>query len=535
MDRKKEILIVLLLFIFAFFLFTWQIGSIPILDGDTAYSATIAKNMLQSGDWMTLKYQDSGEIIPKPPLFYWIIAAGFKIFGINEFGLSIFHSLLAALTILLTYLVTRELFNKRIALWSSLILLTSAQFFYQARSPLQDVPLTLFITAAFYCFILFEKRKNYIFYYLIPIFAALAVLTKGPIGLVLIGLVLLIYAIITKKFFSYINFHLILALILFLLVVSPWFIAEYKILGPDFAKVFWKTNVGRFFMPTDQIGKDLSAPTKPQYDFYTYIAQLFILFLPWSGFLYPAIFYNFKREKVLIGWVLGIIIFFSLSLNYKIGRYILPAYPALAMLVAKFLDDALNNYDSLKKHLAVSKWILTLFILPFMLAATIYFIKVFPSEQALYQGIVLPSLTILFLGLIISTIFLFRKQLKYAIVGFATTAIITYLVLIPSLDIYFKKANPIKEYCLTLNHIIKPGNHVVLYDAIPSSPFAAFYLEHKFLNTQNHQALLEKLKSRQRTYVISENPKVISRLEKIAGIKLKIISQNPNFVLFSNQ
>ena len=438
MNHKKEIYILLILFLASVFLFTWKIGATPILDGDTVYSATIAKNIVQSGDWLTLKYIESEGIIPKPPLFYWIIAVGFKIFGINAFGLSIFHSIFAALTILLTYFIARELFDdRRTALWSSIILLTSAQFFYQGRVPLQDIPLTFFLAAALYMYILFEKRKNYLYYYLVPVFAALAVLIKGPVGLALIGLILLAYVVWNKKLLSYINIHLLLAILVFLAVVSPWFIAEYKILGPEFTDVFWRTNAGRFFMPTDQIGADLSAPVKRQFDFYMLPLMLFISLIPWSGFVYPAIFTNLKKEKLLITWAGAVVIFFSLSLNYKIGRYILPALPALAIIIAKFFNDTMSDPEKFKKPLAISKWITLLLVIPSLIITTFYFYKIFPAEQAAYQPMVLPVLVILVIGMLISTVFLFRNNLKTAMISFTITALVAYLTLIPLVAKHF--------------------------------------------------------------------------------------------------
>lgn len=534
MNQKKEVYILIALTLISLFLFTWKIGSTPILDGDTAYSATIAKNIIKSGDWLTLKYTEDTGIIPKPPLFYWTIAAGFKIFGINEFGLSIFHSIFAVLTILLTYFIARELFDRRITLWSSVILLTSAQFFYQGRVPLQDIPLTLFITAALYMFILFEKRKNYLYYYLVPVFAALAVLVKGPVGLVLIGLVLLVYTIWNKKLLSYLNVHLLLAILVFLAVASPWFIAEYKILGDEFVDVFWRTNAGRFFMPTDQVGPDINAPIKPQFTFHELPLMLFFSLIPWSAFVYPAIFSYVKKEKFLIAWAFVVVLFFSLSLNYKIGRYILPALPALAILIAKFLSDALDNQDQHKKALTASKWIATLLIIPALLLAVVYYFRLFPTEQAIYQPMVIPSLIVLLSGMIISTGLLFRQQLKTAILGYLTTALITYIILIPLVSQYYPKAHPLKDFSQQISRFPAPYE-LFLFDASTSAPFIAFYQNKSFDECRSFDKLKNKLSSKKPVLVFSANPQIINDLKTFSSVNLKIHSQKSNFVLFSNQ
>lgn len=526
---KKHLII---LFFLALFLFTWQIGSTPILDGDTAFGATIAKNILKDGDWITLRFMDPTELVPKPPLFYWIMAAGMRIFGINEFGLSIFHSIIGALTVLLTYLIAKELYNEKIAFWSGLILLTCAQFFYAGRSPLQDMPLTFFVAAAFYCFILFEKNKRPVFYFLIPVFTALALLIKGPVGLVLVVLVLLIYTTWNKSFFKYFNLKLILLLILFLVVAAPWFIVEYQILGKPFADIMVGTNLGRFFHPTDSIGNDPTANTaSPQYDFYSYFLQLFILFVPWSGFLYPALFSEIKKQenRFILSWALGIIVFFSISLNYKISRYILPAYPALAIIISSYLVEPRSSpceAGSFAGSLKVSKWITALLIIPLLVIGTVYMILSFPAQQQAYQPIVLPFIIIFTLGMIISTVLLFKNDLEKAIKSFVLCSLISYLVLIPCINAFFINANPIKAFCTAIN---QNKGIPVLYKADSSAHFAGFYLDDGFIQTrekENIQTLMEIVPA---VYVISEDPKAA---EEFKGTK--IISQKSNFVLFSN-
>jgi len=524
----------LLLAALSLFLFIWKIGSTPILDGDTAYGAAIAKNIINSGDWMTLRFMNPLDLVPKPPLFYWIMAVGMKIFGINEFGLSIFHSLIGVFTVLTTYLIAKELYNEKIALWSGLILLTTAQFFYAGRSPLQDMPLTFFVAAAFYCFILYEKKTiphplYPIAYFLIPIFTALALLIKGPVALPLVLIPLFVYTIWNKSFFKHFNLRLILLLLLFLAIAAPWFIAEYKILGKPFADIMIKTNLGRFFHPTDSIGNDPTVNTaRPQYDFYSYFLQLFILFVPWAGFLYPAIFSQIKNKesRFVISWALGIIIFFSLSLNYKISRYILPAYPALAIIIAKFLSDALEKAEEYKKPIAIAKWLTAGLIIPLLVIGTIYMIISFPSQQAAYQPIVLPFIIIFTLGMIISSIFMFRNQLKTAIILSVILSVVSYSVLIPCIDTYFPSANPIKEFCQIINK--KSDGIPVLYKADSSAHFAGFYLNQDFIQTRDKETVVKALKNHG-TYIISEDQEAQKEFKNS-----RIISQKSNFVLFSN-
>lgn len=524
---KKHIIILILL---CAILFIWRIGSIPILDGDTASSAVIAKNIIQSGNWITMQTME-GTPASKPPLLYWIMALGSVFFGVNEFGLSIIHSIIAGLTVLLTYFIAKELYTEKIGFWSALILLTSAQFFYQGRSPLYDIPLTFFITAAFFCFILYEKHKKLFFYLLVPFFTGLAFLIKGPVGLALVGIVLLIYLIWTKKSKEYLNLKLLGALLIFLIVIVPWFFTQYQIYGNKLLDVYWYNNVVRFFHPVDSVGNDLTVNTAhPQYDFYSYFIQIFILFVPWAGFLYPAIFSNIRDRKnyLIISWILGIIIFFSLSLNYKVSRYILPAFPALAIIVGKFICDASENIEKYKKPVAISKWLTVLLIAPLLVIGTIYMIYSFPAQQQAYQPIVLPFIIIFTLGIIISSFFFFKNEIKKVALGLIFFTFLSYLVLIPCLDIFFIKANPIKEFCLTINQY--DDGITILYKADSSSHFAGFYLKDQFIQTRDVNTVKELIKEFPKVYIISEDPDSVNEFKEV-----KVIDKKSNFVLFSKK
>jgi 4-amino-4-deoxy-L-arabinose transferase-like glycosyltransferase len=525
---KKNLL---LLFLLALFLFTFKIGSTPILDGDTAFWARIAKNILNSGDWLTLRFVDPSNIIDKPPLFPWMIALGFKLFGINEFALSIFHSILAALTVLLTYLIARELFDEKTAFWSALILLTSAQFFYQGRSPLQDMPLTVFIAASLWAYIKWEKSKNFWFFYISGAFSALAVMSKGPVGFALPAVVILSYVLFSRKWKLVFNWHLVGAILAFLLFTVPWFLAEYRILGPRFLQAMWSGHFGRFLMPVDLIGKPSAENViRPQFNFYAYFLQLLLLAVPWSGFIYPAWFKYLRDKKMLfiLCWSLGVILFFSLSLNYKISRYILPAFPALAILIAKFWMDFMDDPEKFKRPMKVSIWLTSVLIIPLLFLGTLYLIYAFPAEQAGYRPILLPFLALLSVGMAISVILWFLNKPLSSLKSFTLSALLAYLVLMPLVSIYFKEANPIKEYCQKIENLYRPGDLIVKYKGFDDH-FMMFYLDQKVLTVNEEREMKRMLSSRTRVLSVTEEP------NSLENLKIKVLSRKNNFVLFSNR
>ncbi|OGC07089.1 hypothetical protein A2230_07015 [candidate division WOR-1 bacterium RIFOXYA2_FULL_36_21] len=555
---KKDILALAALGFVLFMLFAQLI---PIIDGDTAFYATIAKNIIKSGDFITLKFVNTGDIIDKPPLAMWFMAVSFKLFGINEFALSLWHSLLAIGTVILTYLMGRELFGRRGGLLAGLILMLSCQFFYITRTPMLDIPLTFFITASFYCIFRLNGTKycatttSPIYYYIFSIALALALLTKGPVGIAIPLGALIILKFLTLTTFDKTHnsqpihtnlFHLFMSTLLFLTIAAPWFIIEYKILGQPFANLFFLRNFLRFFRPTDIIG-NLNT-IAPQYDFYSYFLQIFLLFAPWGGFVYPAIFYGFKNknQRLFLVWAAIAIGIFAFSLNYKIGRYILPAFPALAIIVTNLLENIMEEGEKLKKYILTSAWLNTVLLIPLFSIVTIYLFISFPKEIQAFKPIALPFLVVFSSGLIAGTIFLFKKEVEKSIITFVTASTLSYIIFIIMAGLFINKAMPTKILMQAMNEIGSEHKEdkiiaIVYKGEEPRQEY--FYIQDSLFDKHANMdgplyyiADREELVSTFKTNLRKKNPDIlvgISKEQEIKKIKqIKIIKEINGYILF---
>jgi len=516
-------------------LFFWNIHVIPLTDGDSAFYAKIAKNIVDSGDWLTMHYGDQTTIIDKPPLMMWFIAASFKLFGVNEFAVNFWHSLCALLIVLFTYKLAKEIFDSKTAFLSSLVLATSAQFFYQARSPLQDIPLTLFVLLSIYAYILFEKRSNIGYFYLSSVFVSFAVLTKGPVGLVLPALVLLAYLVICKRKLPGIM-HIISASILFLLITLPWFIVEYKILGQRFVDIFIGHNLGRYFRPIDTVGNEAAkySSIKPQYDFYSYFLQLLIVAIPWSGFIYPAIYYNIKKKvyPLPVIFALAVLIFFSLSLNYKISRYILPAFPALSIVIGKLISDAYDDTDSAGSY-KWSSWFTLMIILPVLLLATVLLYGNYSKIGPYYLPLFIPFLIFICLSLFAGSILGILKRIDRSVILYSGISILSYLVLINCLAVYYPKINPISDFCRRINAVALPSDIVCQYKGTDAH-FMIYYAKNSVLFTRKDSDIKRLVLSKKKVYCVSEDKEAFESLRSSMKGRVKVMDERANYTLFSN-
>jgi 4-amino-4-deoxy-L-arabinose transferase-like glycosyltransferase len=328
-NRACDLTFLLLVFGCAFLQF---LGRLPLLEPDEGRYAEIPREMLELADFIT-PHLNYVKYFEKPPLHYWLSAFSFSIFGRNEFAARFPGAALGLLTILLTYLVGRRLFGRREGLLAALILGTSTGFLVQARINFTDMTLTCTLSAALAFFILAaregEARKG-LYYHLFYLFAALAVLSKGLIGIVFPGAVIFLYLLFTRRWQLLKEMRLMTGIPLFLLVCAPWFILV-SLRNPEFA---W------FFFIHEHFERFTTTVHHHKKGFLFYVPVLLYTMLPWSFFIPVAVAGVWRERQAPEGnvrlylfiWAAFIFLFFSIS-GSQLIPYILPVFPPLALLM----------------------------------------------------------------------------------------------------------------------------------------------------------------------------------------------------------
>jgi 4-amino-4-deoxy-L-arabinose transferase-like glycosyltransferase len=328
-SEKKDLSVLLLLFMVAFFQF---LGRVPLIEPDEGRYAEIPREMLELGDFIT-PHLNYVKYFEKPPLHYWLNALSFNIFGENEFAARFPGALMGLLTVLLTYHVGRRLFGRREGILAALMLGTSIGFIIQARIDITDMTLTCTLSSALAFFIVAtregETRKG-LYYHLFYLFAALAVLAKGLIGVVFPGAVIFLYLFFTRNWRLLKEMRLLTGIPLFLLVCAPWFIMV-SLNNPEFP---------RFFFIREHFERFTTTVHNRKKGIWFFVPVLLVTMLPWS-FLIPTAVRGVWRERrsaegsarlYLLIWAAFIFLFFSIS-DSQLEPYILPIIPALALLM----------------------------------------------------------------------------------------------------------------------------------------------------------------------------------------------------------
>lgn len=348
--KSKSIYSFLILFSIAFYMLFVNVGVNKYIPFDEAIYAKVAKNMYETGDFMTLtwlNYQNNW--FEKPPLFFQIVTLMYYIFGVSEFATRIVSVIFSLLTLIVTYKLAKLLKDSRAGFFAMLSLLLNVSFLYYSRSAMLDISLTFLTTTSVYFFILniLSPKTKYLIYS--GLFVGLAVMLKSIVGFLPLAVFFIYYSI--QLFAKKLTLRECLTnvLIIFglsILVSAPWHVYMYILYGRDFINTYFGYHLFRRFTV------EIEDKGGPWYFYFTVIRNSmrvwFLILIP-SFFLYVYRIYKSKKinENLIIGLsVLVIFLFFSYS-SSKLKWYIMPIYPFLS-IICGFMVSELLDYLSKK-------------------------------------------------------------------------------------------------------------------------------------------------------------------------------------------
>lgn len=309
-----------------------RLGQVPLLGPDEPRYARVAVEMQRSGDWVTPRLR--GEPwLEKPALYYWLASAGYWLLGENEVAARLPSVGAAVLLVGVTALVGARLYGGAAGLHAGFVLGTCLLTFAYGRAAAMDMLLAAAITAALGLFGL--RLLGVAGRLAVPaayVFLALAILAKGPIGLLLPALVVAGYAAWQRRLRPALRLVSPAGIALFLAVAGPWYALVWLAQGDAFVSTFLLNhNVARF---TSTVHNHPGPP-------YYYLAVVLAGFFPWSGLLLPAVTGLRPRrnsaDAFVALWVFAPLLFLSLA-GSKLPGYVLPCLPPLAIAMGRAAD-----------------------------------------------------------------------------------------------------------------------------------------------------------------------------------------------------
>jgi 4-amino-4-deoxy-L-arabinose transferase-like glycosyltransferase len=331
------------------------------MDDVDAVQAQIARNMLDSGDWVTA-HLDGIAYLEKAPLKYWMVAISFKIFGVHDWAARIPIALTVVLLCLVTARFARWGMGELAGLYAGVILSTCVGIFLFTRVLIPDVMLTLTITVAFWAFLrVLDSQEKRVLFWAMTMWTAMALgmLIKGLIALVFPVGAAFFYLAISGKLWPFATlrgilrqFRILPGVALFLLIAAPWHILAILANPPyfDFTMhsesgsyhgFFW------FYFINEQLLRFLNKRYPRDYN--TVPRALFWLFhllwlFPWSVYFGSLLKLRYRDadrasavRRLALCWAVFVLCFFSFSTTQE--YYSMPAYPALALLLAAVMTS----------------------------------------------------------------------------------------------------------------------------------------------------------------------------------------------------
>jgi 4-amino-4-deoxy-L-arabinose transferase-like glycosyltransferase len=350
----------LLLAGFCAFLFFYGLGQFGLIGADEPRYAQVAREMLESRDWITPVL--GGEPwLEKPPLYYWQATLAYKLFGVNDWAARLPSAIDATFLVLAVYFFLRR-FRRGMELDGALISASCAGMIGYARAASMDMSLAAAFTIAMLGWWAWQESGKRLYLAVFYGFLGFGMLAKGPVAPFLAIAVVVAHAFAIRDLRQTLRTLWLPGIFLFCVIALPWYFAV-QIRNPDFFRVFiLEHNLARF-------SKNVYHHTEP---FWYYLPVTALALVPWTVFEVVALCQSIgdwwnKRKFSAVEendfeyqfrifascWLLIPLLFFSTSQS-KLPGYILPALPAGALLLTDYLRQRLNRNEPVAKWLAVS-------------------------------------------------------------------------------------------------------------------------------------------------------------------------------------
>jgi 4-amino-4-deoxy-L-arabinose transferase-like glycosyltransferase len=337
--KNDDLKYILLLAALAVVMLFWHLGGLPFVGPDEPRYAEVAREMYLSGDWITPRL---GGItwFEKPPLLYWMAALGFQLFGVSEFAARFGTALTGALGAYCLYFFGRRVRSARFGYLSASTLLTTGVWVGFGRAASFDMVLAVTLEAALIAFYLWVSEPPLTgAWWILCLLTGVAVLAKGLAGLALPAMIIVIFLAVTGELRRLFESPLRLALgaVLFLAICAVWYGPMISRHGSSFIHEFFIAHHFQRFLTNKY--------HHPQPFYFFFLVALLGCF-PWTPYLPTAIrsprrllerSVEARLRLFLWIWTLVPVVFFSFS-GSKLPGYILPAFPAIALLIGLELD-----------------------------------------------------------------------------------------------------------------------------------------------------------------------------------------------------
>ena len=454
---------------------------------DEGRYAEIPREMVESGDWVTPRL-NGFKYFEKPPLQYWATATAYEVFGEHQWTSRLWAGLTGFAGLLLVWFAGMRLFGREAAGYAALLLSSSLLYVLIGHINTLDMGVTFFLTLGILGVAIGQTqiyphlRRNWML--LAWAGLALAVLSKGLMGIILPGAALFVYCVVQRDFSVLKRMHWLSGLAVFLLITGPWFYLVMQANPEFFDRFFIYEHYTRF--TTKDLGR--------YQPWYYFVPILLAGALPWTVLMFDSMWNTlrarqsgrsshredkpFNAARFLLIWAVFIYAFFSVS-GSKLPSYLLPMFPALVLLMGKRIAEMRER---------VLFWqiapVVPLVAVMLVLAVNVGKFADTPNQMELYPNysIWLVAATVIWLaGLLWGMLLLWRAKKPLAVLVIALSALLAAQIGLSGYNTVARERSA-KHIAEAIRAEVKPD--IPFYSVLTYEQTLPFYLKHKFTLVQ---------------------------------------------------
>jgi 4-amino-4-deoxy-L-arabinose transferase-like glycosyltransferase len=536
LKTKQEKILLLILITVSIIALFFKLGDRSLENNDRILYAEVARETVQSGDWMVL-HHNGGIYLHKPPLLIWFIAIPAHIYGaVTPFIARLPSAVSALLGIVLIFFFGKQIYrNATAGFLSSLILLSCYSYSRHARAAQTDMLLCLFIILSLFLFYTSyntQKEGKRLLYFLLSCVAVgLGVMVKGPNGFLIPVFTAIIFLAYKRDFKTFCKLPYLFGIVVFAAVVLPWSIILCNKLGGVTATLTELQEINIF---------------RRREDFYFYFIEVPKRLFPWSVFIPAAFFYLFSRRHKPDGtdagndrffpliWFVTMFVILSIP-ECKNTRYMLPAYPALALMVGGMWHYALSAKNRvLEKWLNPSIFASLIILLIVLIAAPVFF---FFKYQYLFPIIMCTSIVFL---CAIPLLYLYKRakihQWSFAVI--TAFYILAQCIHVHALSVEDIRHSPGRDLAMSVSKCVK-GDELIAYNLpVKYTEPLNFYMNRIMPALKKQEGIYKALTSSKPIYLImreNDYQSLDEDLKAMIKFEKEVFYKNKQLVLFSNK
>jgi 4-amino-4-deoxy-L-arabinose transferase-like glycosyltransferase len=507
----------------------WKLGAPALIDPDEAHYAQLTREMLRAGNWM-IPLLDGLPYIDKPVLFHWLQGIAISVLGETEAAMRLPSAFAAIALFWMTRWTGEQLFDERIGVRAWLMLATLPLTFMLGSIGVFDMVFTAFLFGAIACALVAAVRNRPRLQYVSCVLLSLAVMTKGPVALVLVALLFLAGLACGKETrTALLSLRWATGAVLTVVLSLPWFVWMYYALGWHFVHQY--VLAGNLYYVTQPPSFSNRA-----FNHTLYVSTFFAGFFPWSLIVLGGALDTIRRwraritippEEILLwAWVGVVFIFFSIA-RFKVDRYVYPAAPACCLLAAR----AWMSISVLRPDVAAARdnlfarWSVVALGVILVAAGVVSGFTIFDLGLDLPRAALLIPISLAASGVVMEATILRRRAVSATLFG---TVIVMLLVIYGSVAAFglpvLERARPTEALADSLRPKLAADDHVALYRLEKWRFSLRYYLERP-LGRLQEPADVRKFLTDNGGYILMLDED-FARLRQ-DGINLRSVDQRP--------